>query len=336
MEPLPDRGRPVRVAFVYRPSWEYWRPGHTVGTRYEFFFHALARSKSAEVGYFGAEDAIDAAELAGKWDVILCTNSALGTPRIANARKSGVPVIAQTHDPHLVKELDMMRCMEEHAISCCFGFMPEPYFHRYFPKSARYEVVRWGLEPGLFERLPPFGPRIKDRVLLTGELARRSTVKKIVHALSRRGQSEVAANYRLRRACAALPGVDYSGRDRVTGRYRNGGAGSYAGHLSGYRAAIAATGLYPTAKYWETPAAGCLTFMEVNGKNGAAELGYSDMESAVFIDSKNYGKRISRYLETADDPSWARIAEAGRRHAMENLNNDRAVERLVQIARSLL
>lgn len=332
----PPQSRPVRIAFAYRPSWEYYRPGHTVATRYEFFFHALARSKSAEVGYFGSEGSIDAAELAGKWDVILCTNSALGTPRIANARKSGIPVIAQTHDPHLVKELDMARDVSEQGISCCFGFMPERYFYRYFPKSVRYEVVRWGLEPGLFGRLPPFGSRIKDRVLLTGELARRSLVKRAVHWASRRGQSEVAANYKLRRACASLPGVDYSGRDRVTGRYRNGGAASYAGHLSGYRAAIAAAGLYPTAKYWETPAAGCLTFMEVNGGNGAADLGYRDMESAVFVDSKNYRERISRYLETADDPSWARIAEAGRRHALENLSNDRAVEDLVGIARSLL
>lgn len=334
MEPA-GRGSPVRIAFVYRPSWKYYRPGHTVGTRYGFFFGALARSGSAEIGYFASEGSVDAAELAGRYDVILCTNSSRGTPRLLNVEKSGMPVIAQTHDPHLVKEMGMMRDVREHRISCCFGFMPKSYFYRYFPRDVRYEVVRWGLEPSLFGRGPPFESRIRDRVLLTGKLERRGLAKRVVHAVQRRGQSEVAANYRLRRACAALPGVEYSGRDPATGRYLNGGRGSYAGHLSGYRAAIAASSLYPTAKYWETPAAGCLTFMEVNGGNGAGELGYRDMESAVFIDSKNYKERIGRYLESPDDPSWARIAEAGRRHAVENLNNDRAVEAVVRIAEEL-
>lgn len=332
MEP---RREPVRIAFVYRPSWGYWRPDYTINTRYEFFFNALARAKHAKVGYFGSERPVDAKELKGRWDVILCTNSALGTPRIANVAESGMPVVAQTHDPHLVKELDMMRDMQEHRVSCCFGFMPREYFHKYFPKSCRYELVRWGLETRLFKDAP-FGPRKKDRVLLTGKLGRRGLVKRIIHAASRRGQSEVAANYRLRRACAGLPGVDYSGRDPVTGRYLNGGKRTYAEHLSGYRAAVAAAGLYPTAKYWETPAAGCLTFMEVNRKNGADRLGYRDMESAVFIDAKNYKERISQYLESPDDPSWERIAGAGRRHAAENLSNDRAAEALVGICRSLV
>lgn len=336
-ERRPDPARrahdPVRIAFVYRPSWKYYRPDYTINTRYEFFFHALARAESAEVGYFPAEDEVDVSELAGKWDAVLCTNSSLSTPRLARA--SALPVIAQTHDPHLVKELDMLRCHDEYGIDCYFNFMPEPYFHKYFPKSFRYEVIRWGLEARLFAGAGPFAPRIKDRVLLTGKLSDWGAKKRLVHALRRSGYAQVRANYELRRACAALPRIDYSGADSGTGDYLNGGRKSYAEHLSGYRAAIAAAGLYPTAKYWETPAAGCLTFMEATAANGALDLGYEDMESAVFIDSKNYKERIARYLESPDDPAWARIAESGRRHAVENLSNDRAVEALVRLARSL-
>ena len=331
----PERAEmdPVRVAFVYRPSWKYYSPRHTIGTRYSFFFRALARSKSIKMGYFASETSVDASELAGEWDVILCTNSATSTPRLKNA--SCMPVIAQTHDPHLIKELDMLRCHDEYNIDCCFNFMPESYFYKYFPKRFQYKVIRWGLETELFAGAGPFGPRIKDRVLLTGKLADWGAKKRISHALFHGGFSQVRANYELRRACAALPGVDYSGTDPATGDYLNGGRGSYAEHLSGYRAAIAASSLYPTAKYWETPASGCLTFMEATDANGAYDLGYADMESAVFINRKNYEKKITGYLESPDDPRWAQIAGAGRRHATENLSNDRAAEALADLARSL-
>ena len=325
---------PVRIAFVYRPSWKYYSPHYTIGTRYSFFFRALARSQSVEVGYFASESSVDASKLAGEWDVILCTNSATSTPPLKNA--SCMPVIAQTHDPHLVKELDMLRCHDEYKIDCCFNFMPESYFYKYFPKRFMYKVIRWGLEADLFSGAGPFEPRIKDRVLLTGKLADWGAKKRAVHALFRRGFSAVRANYELRRACATLPGVDYSGADPATGDYLNGGQNSYAEHLWGYRAAIAASGLYPTAKYWETPAAGCLTFMEATAANGAYDLGYKDMESAVFISSKNYEEKITRYLESPDDPRWAQIAEAGRHHATENLSNDRAVEALAELAKSLV
>lgn len=326
---------PVRIAFVYRPSWRYYSPSYTVNTRYGFFFKALQRSESVKVGYFAAERSIDVSELSGRWDVILCTNSAASTPRLDNVAASGMPVIAQTHDPHLVDELDMMRCHDEYKIDCYFSFMPAEYFYRYFPRSFRYEVIRWGLEPDLFAGTAPFASRERGRILLTGELARQGRRQRLVHALLRSKLSRVGANYRLRRACADLPYVDYSGREPGTFRYINGGRGSYAEHLSGYRAAIAATGLYPTVKYWETPAAGCLTFMEVTRANGAADLGYGDMESAVFINKSSYKKKMEQYLESPDDPEWARIAEAGRRHAVENLSNDRAVEALAGVARSL-
>ena len=56
----------------------------------------------------------------------------------------------------------------------------------------------------------------------------------------------------------------------------------------------------------------------------------------MFIDRSNYKKRMEKYLDSPDDPEWERIAEAGRRHATENLSNDRAVEALAGIAKSLL
>ena len=45
---------------------------------------------------------------------------------------------------------------------------------------------------------------------------------------------------------------------------------------------------YPAGKYFEIPAAGCMSFMEVTPKNHAKYLGFKNNETAIFIDEKNY------------------------------------------------
>ena len=47
-------------------------------------------------------------------------------------------------------------------------------------------------------------------------------------------------------------------------------------------------------KYKETPAAGCLTFMEITERNHGSFLGFEDGKSAVFIDESNYKRKITR------------------------------------------
>ena len=103
-----------------------------------------------------------------------------------------------------------------------------------------------------------------------------------------------------------------------------------------FKAAIAATTSFPTMKYKETPAAGCLTFMEITKRNHGEHLGFEDSKSAVFIDESNYKKKFQEHLDSPDDPRWERIAREGRRYTLENLPNDRGAEMLVGIMRKAL
>ena len=68
-----------------------------------------------------------------------------------------------------------------------------------------------------------------------------------------------------------------------------------------YCAAIAATTTNPNIKYWEIPAAGCLTFMEITEKNDGGVLGYEDGETAIFINEKNYKRKFDEYLSNPYD-----------------------------------
>lgn len=79
------------------------------------------------------------------------------------------------------------------------------------------------------------------------------------------------------------------------------------------------------------PTAGCLTFMEITKKNGGEYLGYVDGETAIFINESNYEEKFGEFLKNPGNPKWERIANAGRKYALENLNNDKAVDSLVDL-----
>ena len=131
--------------------------------------------------------------------------------------------------------------------------------------------------------------------------------------------------------CTKLPYVDYTStlnHDYVGDKYKI--------LLQKYQAAIAATTNFPTIKYWEIPAAGCLTFMEITKKNNGEYLGYIDGESAIFINEDNYKEKFEEYLRNPDLPKWKEIAERGRKHAMDNLNNDIATNSLADLMENLL
>ncbi len=319
----------IRAAFIYKPSWRYYNKNNSINNRYYFFFHALRRNRHLQMGYFPAEQSFDAAKLRGRYDVILCTNSDLSTPHLENVKELDIPVIAHTHDPHRIKQWDLIGFHEKWNIDCCFNFMPRSYFYKYFPSSFKYKTITYGVEPDL-PRTPAFKDRTKNRILLTGRLRE----VKIAYLLARsvlRPMSNFSWHlYKLRRKCKSLPYVDYA--DACV----HGGHPYFVAHLSRYRATIAATRYYPTIKYYESTASGCLTFMEVSEENDCGYLGFRDGESAVFIDSKNYKKRFEEYLASPDDPKWEQIAARGKRHTLENLTNDRAAESLVDLMRELL
>jgi len=74
-----------------------------------------------------------------------------------------------------------------------------------------------------------------------------------------------------------------------------------------------------------------MTFLEVNEKNNADFVGFKNNENAIFINEENYKEKFQEYLENVEDKKWRNIAEKGRKFVIDNLNNDKAVESLVEL-----
>ena len=56
----------------------------------------------------------------------------------------------------------------------------------------------------------------------------------------------------------------------------------------------------------------------------------------IFINKKNYKHKFQKYFEYPNNPKWEQIANAGKEYTLANLTNDKAVESLVEIMKSLL
>ena len=137
--------------------------------------------------------------------------------------------------------------------------------------------------------------------------------------------------YKLRTLTTKLPYVQYS--SIKDGKYPDD---DYPTYLTRYRASIAATTFYPTLKYWENAAAGCLTFMEITDLNDGKYLGFKNNESCIYINERNYKNRFQEFLSDPDNSKWSEIAQVGRNFAMNELNNDKAVEKIVDIMKELI
>jgi len=79
-----------------------------------------------------------------------------------------------------------------------------------------------------------------------------------------------------------------------------------------------------------------MTFMQITYKNKGAYLGYEDNKTAIFINEKNYKNKFELFLSDPDNPKWEKIANAGRKFTMEKLNNDKAVESLVDLMNEVI
>ena len=106
--------------------------------------------------------------------------------------------------------------------------------------------------------------------------------------------------------------------------------------LQKYAGAIAATSVETTIKYWEIPAAGCLTFMEITEKNKGDYLGYVDGETSIFINEDNYEQKFENFLNDPYNPKWEKIANAGRDYALKNFNNEKAANSLADLMETLI
>ena len=202
------------------------------------------------------------------------------------------------------------------------------------PDHFKYETVHCGLEPSLYAGEVSWSERVPDRIAISGIMDERFDImrKMYYRAYLRKPKALLPGfHYKLRTKCSKLPYVIHT-----CAIWPGQSTDQLHKILSRFKAAIAATTSFPTVKYKETPAAGCLTFMEITDRNHGSFLGFEDGKSAVFIDESNYLERFQEYLDNPDDSRWKRIAQAGRRHALENLSNDKGVEMLVGIMRKAL
>ena len=322
----------IRVSLVYKKSYNYFQPDHFDQTSYDFFFKALKRNIQLEISYYPCEKKFDVSKIKGKCDVILLPNNSTdGSPDVLiGIKNSNIPVISRTGDPHDAERYNQIEFCEKNKVDYLFSSLPDSLIYKYYPKNIKQKIIIFGLEPELYQNVPPFKTRIKDRILITGAMGRTDLKNRAANYILNPGRSGWY-HYKLRTLCKELDYVEYSGMKGK--KYLTE---DYPTYTSKYRAIIAATTFYPTLKYWENAAAGCLTFMEITEKNNGYFLGYKDNETSIFINEKNYQGKLEEFISDPDNSKWEQIANAGREYTLKNLTNDQAVSELVKIMRELI
>jgi len=322
----------IRVALIYKSSYSFLSGSHFDNTTYNFFMHALKRNENLDITYFPSENSFDTNKIRGKFDIILLPNNNTdGTPdKLVGIESIGIPVICRTGDPHWAKKYNQFRFHEEWKIDCYFNFMHEKYFYKFYPRKFNYKTIIFGLEPSLYQNLTLFAERIRDKILNSGAAGKSGIISRAANRIMSPRRSGWYF-YKLRTMCNDLPYVVHTGM--IGSKYIND---DYARLLSRYQAAIAATTFYPTIKYLEIPATGCLTFMEITENNYGKYLGFEDDHTAIFINESNYKDKFEEFLSDATNSKWEDIANNGRKYVMENLNNDIAANSLAELMRSYL
>ena len=314
----------IKVAFIYKASNIFMTGKHFDNNYYNFFLKALPRNKNIEVTNFTEEEKFDIEKLENKFDVILLwQNNEFGTPDLINIKNSKIPVITRCSDP---REAEITKKYHKKwKIDYYFHFWPESFFHSFLPKNFKYKSIIYGLESSLYKNTTPFEDRIKNKILNSGAIGNTKLLSKIINDIKNPKWNAYRVYY-LRTIINNLPYVDYfpTLQNEFVGD-------KFPLLLQKYQASVAASTTNPVAKMWEIPAAGCMTFLEVNEKNNADFVGFKNNENAIFINEKNYKEKFQEYLESIEDTKWRNIAEKGRKFVIDNLNNDKAVESLVEL-----
>ena len=325
-----DKKIKTRIAFIYSPC-ETLTIDYFFTISYHFFMTALKRHPEIEISYISVIDTFDVLDLKGKFDVILLFENRIHCvpKKLINIKKSGIPVIVRVGDLHISKIYDTGNFHDEFNVSAYFGYQHSENFYNYFPKNYNYQVVLYGLEPSLYKNLKPFSERIPNKILNSGAIGNTKFFSKIINRI--RNPENALHHYKLRTKCNKLNYVDYT----PTLQHEYVGD-KYPLLLEKYMASIAATTFYPTLKYWENAAAGCLTFMEITEKNDGEFIGFKNNESCIFINENNYKNKFEEFLSDPDNTKWEEIATLGRDFAMNELNNDNAVETIVDLIKKLI
>ena len=322
--------RKIKVAFIYKRNNPFLTGTHFDNTYYHFLMKALPNNQDVDVVNFPTGNEFDASVLKSKFDIILLwNNNPSNLPeKILGIKDVGIPIISGVGDPVDVKK--SIPYHDKWKIDYYYQYMPEQLFYDWgYPRDFKYKSIFFGLESSLYQNVKPFKKRIKRKILNSGNVGNLKFISRIVNYV-RNPKYNSLSTYKLRTKCNELSFVDY------TSTLQHEFVGDkYPLLLQKYAAAIAASTYSPCIKYWEIPAAGCLTFMEITDKNKGEYVGFEDGKTAIFIDEDNYKLRFKQYLSEPDNPKWERIAEAGRVYSLENFNNDKAVFHLIDLMESL-
>jgi hypothetical protein len=320
----------IRVAFIYHKSNIFLSGKHFDNTYYHFYINALKRNKDLVITYFPTDDIFDSNILKNKFDIILLWgDQPYGMPnKIININKLNIPVIANATDAQDAK--NAIQYNKKWKINYYYDFYPKEFFYEHYPQNFKYETIIFGLESSLYEKIKPFNKRIKNKIINSGATGNTKFLSKIINNILNPKFNSLKGYY-LRTKCNELPYVDYT--TTLKNEFIND---KYPILLQKYASAIAATSDTPSIKYWEIPAAGCLTFMEITDENRGKYLGFIDGKTAIFIDQKNYKEKFQEFLDDPSNPKWEKIANSGRNFVLKKFNNDKAVESLVKIMKKLI
>jgi len=312
----------IKVAYIYHKNNIFLTGKHFDNTYYNFFINALERNKNLEFCKIPTNDVYDCSKLNGKFDAILLwENSPFGMPNeLIGIKDVKIPIICKPGDP--VRAKKSIELHEKWNISGYFHFFHEDFFHELYPEHFKFKTIIFGLETSLYENVKPFKERKKDKILLSGAIAKNGCASKLI-SYYRSRKWNAYKFYHLRNLCYELDVVDYT--STLNHEYVND---KYPGLLEKYAAVIAAASYTTAIKYWENAAAGCLTFMEITKKNRGRHIGFEDGTSAIFINERNYKEKFQEFIEDPNNPKWEKIANEGRQHALKNLNNDKAAKSL--------
>ena len=340
----------LKVTLLHEATDPFYSGEHSDNTTYEFLVSAMQRNQTIDYTVLPIQHEYDAyAKLHGKTDaVILSACRDHNIPKITGLKKLNVPILARCGDFHDAPRYGTgEQNYIDYGIDCMFNFMTGDYFYRYYPKKMNYRTILFGVEPSLYTNLTPFKDRLSSTILNSGAVERNTALWHRTGRTVLRYARDVVRNpeklpfhsrllhprrsayhyYKLRSDCHRLDYVTRASsiKDHIQM--------PYPCLLSRYRAAMAATTFYPTIKYWEIAAAGCLVFMEITDTNHGAYLGFQDRKTCIIINDNNYKKRFEEYLADPDDMIWKEIAVAGRAYALQNFNNDKASHDIVELIR---
>ena len=321
--------RKIKVAFIYHENNEYLSGTHYDNTYYNFFMKALRENNEIEIQDFPTKEIFDASILKNKFDIILLyENNEYGMPsEIVGIQDLDIPVIAKEADPGAAKK--SIKFHKKWKIDYYFHFHHEDFFHEQYPSNFKYKTIIFGLEPRLYQKMKPFEKRISNKILNSGNVGNLKIPSRIINKIKNPNWNALSC-YKLRTICNKLPYVDYT--NTLQHLYVGD---KYPLLLEKYCSAIAACTYNPLIKYWEIPAAGCLTFMEITKKNKGEFLGYEDEKTVIAIDENNYVEKFEKYLKDPQNSKWGKIAKAGREYTLKNFTNEKAVNSLVSLMKNL-